>query len=387
MKIDLNIDQPITGSRKIAQIQSVITEWGKTAGVGAKLPTMKELCRELNVAAATLNSALNGLEEQGVITRKHGHGIYISSGLFQRRVALVVGINAFSAGASSFYSMLLRHCEKRAQTHNERFSFYLDMSVAPGLEGQAHPVHADLVDALDKKLLDGLIVSAAVPRPDDQKWLSEQGIPVVAFQTFESPSIWRGIVSIDWKRFMELAVDSLLERGCKSLGLVGVDARCQQFYEQIMRSRGLPCREEWVWVWRDEKTPFSREHEHIGSEAAWQYLTNNGWSSTGGVRPNMPDGIIVIDDLLARGFLPVLSRLGMDIGRDVQIATHANTDSTALFEWEDRISQIEVDPTRVAESLFTALEGLIDSPQQEQTIIRVPPDGVMPVDAPGTRHP
>jgi len=57
-----------------------------------------------------------------------------------------------------------------------------------------------------------------------------------------------------------------------------------------------------------------------------------------------PDGIIIEDDMIASGVHAALDKLGIAIGRDVQIATHSNAGTPTLYGLRDRIIRMEYDP-------------------------------------------
>jgi DNA-binding GntR family transcriptional regulator len=88
---------------------------------------MNELRDSLGVSVVTLNRALSELEAQGVISRRHGVGIFVSSQLGQKTIGLVFDRNIFGANASPFWDMLISKARDRASSHNEKFSLFLAM--------------------------------------------------------------------------------------------------------------------------------------------------------------------------------------------------------------------------------------------------------------------
>jgi len=80
----------------------------------------------------------------------------------------------------------------------------------------------------------------------------------------------------------------------------------------------------------------------------------------GAPRREWPDGIVVTDDMMTRGALVALQNMGVRVGEDVEIATHANRGSKALLGYDHRLTLVEVDPARVVSKMFGLLETLMD---------------------------
>jgi DNA-binding LacI/PurR family transcriptional regulator len=71
--------------------------------------------------------------------------------------------------------------------------------------------------------------------------------------------------------------------------------------------------------------------------------------------------------------LTALQRLGLRLGDDIKIATHANRGSPALLGWENELTMIEVDPEEIVHRMFDILERLMKGDAPVQTVYEVTP--------------
>ena len=69
-----------------------------------------------------------------------------------------------------------------------------------------------------------------------------------------------------------------------------------------------------------------------------------------------PDGLIILDDVMTRGALTTLHRLGLHAGQDIVIASHANKTSSVLHGYEHCLIRLEFDPAEIVQALFALLD-------------------------------
>ena len=84
-------------------------------------------------------------------------------------------------------------------------------------------------------------------------------------------------------------------------------------------------------------------------------------------RQTWPDGIVFIEDTMTMGAIAALNKHGVHIGRDVQIATHANTGSPLLIGARGSIVTIEFDPKQIVDAMYTTLESVMESKTTESS--------------------
>jgi DNA-binding LacI/PurR family transcriptional regulator len=346
---------PILNKKKSVLAAEAIERLARSLGESAKLPTFQELLRLLDISVTTLNLALNQLESRDIISRRQGSGIYVSKRLFEKRIALVFGCNIFQPGVSPFYSLLLKHCEKRAATHREQFSFYLDTPELSRSSGDSM-VHRDLEEVISQGKIDGILV--AQQRDQAQgKWLQQQDIPVVSLDTYPSGP---RLINFDYQELIDLCVGALCERGCRTLGLLGILNEHALMFRNSAEKRGVQISERWMVYPKTEEDPPYDRHESLGRENVEDLIAQCG-GKTG-----LPDGLVITDDVLACGACSRLEGFGVLPGTDIKIATHLNKGSDILANWKNKLTLAEIDPQEIVEAMFSILERLMaDGPKTE----------------------
>jgi DNA-binding LacI/PurR family transcriptional regulator len=347
--------QPISGPprRKQPAVIEALTVLAKQLGPGAKLPTTRELARALDITGATLTRCLEQLEARGILRCLQGSGVYVDDGVLQKRIALIFGHNIFSAGSSAFGSLVLKHCTERASEHNERFSFFLDTPAFHGvMNGSEVPAHQDLSDALNQGKLDGIILMAS-NSVEQEAWLRSQGIPVACAEArrgafTNSP----GIVCFDYQDLIRQGVDLLCGAGCRTVGLIGVLREHEEMFRSALQARGISVKEKWIISPPTEEPIPAEELPAYNAGAAKQFLAQCGWSA--GTASDLPDGLLLTDDVMANAILSTFAGQGLRIGQDLKICSHANKGSETLAEWD--IIRVEFDPADMATALFDVLE-------------------------------
>ncbi|MGE9295367.1 MAG: substrate-binding domain-containing protein [Puniceicoccales bacterium] len=342
----------------------VIEEISKMAqryGPGMKLPTAQQLAQQLDVTATTLDRSLAKLEARGIINRRQGSGIFVSNQILKKRIGLVFGQNIFQAGSSTFYLLLLQHCERRAAESNEQFSFYMTPPKQDVIEPNAY-FNQDLYHSLKEGLLDGLII-CEVRDEAHFTWLYEQDIPVVS--TESSGNCYH--VKFDIQTLIDLAVKSLVDQGCKTLGFFGILHQHLQAFEKAAAKFDVSIEEKCVIHPEPGVEPPHDAHEPLGRQWMQTCLERCGG------KHGLPDGIVISDDIIARGALLHLREQGIFPNKDLHVASHANKGSLVLEYWQDVITMVEYDLREVVDTLFDLLEQMMSGKNPAKKYIRIRP--------------
>lgn len=359
--------RPTTSRNKQPYVIAEVTRMANKRGPGVKLPTAQQLAKQLGVTLTTLDRSLAKLESKGIIQRRQGSGIYASNHLLNKHIGLVFGRNIFQMGSSAFYLLLLQHCEKKAAMEQDQFSFYL---APPNKESHrgGSAFNQDLADSLKQGKLDGLVL-CEIDASEQEEWLKSQNIPAVAL----APSKLFSSVGINTKKLIDSCVETLAKQGCQSVGLLGILSRHVKLFEDAVAKYKMKIRQECVIHPDDESDPPFDTHETLGREWMQRCLDRCGGAD------HLPDGIVITDDILARGAALKIKELGIRPGIDVKIASHANKGSLVLEYWQDSMILAEVDPKRVVETMFKMLDTLMSGDKLKRkrvTLtpqIRVPP--------------
>lgn len=353
--------------RKSDGVTQALLALGRKRGPDGKLPTLQEMGEQYAVSRTTLETALESLERRGLIRRKHGSGIYVTPRIAQKSIGLVFGHNIFDAGDSPFYALLMRRCRERARSHGERFSFFID-PLPEEVGAGAPPVHPDLADAIASEKLHGILLTARNSEAEET-WLRAQNVPVVSLGFVEDGP--PPAVSIDHKELIRLGVSALAAQGCRRIGLItphdpdsSVGAGQIRSFRDALQRRHLGRDDAWVWSRTLAPARVGATRDDHGARAFKTVFGGSG---------RVPDGLVITDDMLTRGLLLAAGTAGLQVGRDLRIATHANTGSPVLTEWADRVTRVEVDPDDIVDAMLGMLERLMmGEAVEEQTVVVKP---------------
>ncbi|WPJ96777.1 GntR family transcriptional regulator [Coraliomargarita algicola] len=337
-------------SRKQTQIVEQIAIMAREYGAGMKLPTIVELSKMFGVTVSTIDRSLGRLEEMGLIRRKRGSGIYVSSRIDQKRIGLVFGRNIFGAGSSPFYRLLMQACEQRALRHNEAFSFYLNTPLLGRDEDDY--IHQDLEDALSSGRLDG-IIAANIRNPKQDRLLRSYGVPMVVLS--QSTSGY-GLIDLDMEDFMEQSFRAMEARGARSVGLLGTLPLHQEVFERVARAKGVVINPDWVQCLPGPDFVSPDRYEAEGRAMMLSLYEKNAG--------RLPEALIIKDDMLARGVCAEMEHLGAAVGKDVKIVSQSNKGSDTLYDWANRLNLIEYDSQEIVEVMFSELEALMEEPDE-----------------------
>jgi DNA-binding LacI/PurR family transcriptional regulator len=338
-----------------------VTKMAIDSGPGSKLPTAQKLAKQLGVTLTTLDRSLGKLESKGIINRRQGSGIYVSNTLLNQRVGLVFGRNIFQFGSSAFYLLLLQHCEQRAAKGNQLFSFYLTPP-SHETDNNVEFFNPELGNAIKQGRIDGLLL-CEVRDQEQESWIHTQKIPAVTL----APKGPFPAVGIDSNFLINACAKALATKGCQTVGLLGIVTQNRISFEKAAKKHKLTICPDCVIHPQGESDPPFDQHEPIGYEWMKQVV-----QQCGGVK-NLPDGIIISDDILARGACLYMKDAGIRIGVDLQVVSHANKGSLVLEYWQDSLILAEIDPKDVVEAMFKQLETLMAGEPLKKDVIKVKP--------------
>lgn len=353
--------QSIVGTTKTEAACASLTALANQLGAGRKLPNFNDLCASLGVSKVTLDRALARLEVQGIVVRRHGSGIFVGPRVGQRTIGVAIGQDLFRPAGSPVPRLMFDQVQRHYQARGDAIQPYLDLSPYK----DTSRVRAEIQRDVEAKHLDGLILLAA-HSPQQHAWFRELSLPVVKARHRHSYG-WG--VSTDTDHLIDTAVAALAQRGCRRLGLfTHLERRLVRHYGNVkldrfrqavarygattdMRWCHLPCRD--VEEWLPANAPSYEELGHEGARDLLARLERDG-------EADRPDGLVITDDVMARGTLTALTRAGVSIGTQLQIATQSNRGAGTLLGYEQDVVRLEVDPAALAEKMCAMLDELVD---------------------------
>ena len=358
---------------KTQDVCNRLNERARLLGPAAKLPTIVELRDEFGVSITTLHNALNELEAQDIIYRRHGSGIYVSPRVSHQTVCVICGPHYFTTPDSSpFWTHLLDRTRQRAESNRELLC--LHFATAPS--GNRVPLQEPLARQIQDGRIHG-IIGLDLPVPAAQ-WIASREVPLV---TFAGASPYT--VGIDTPRLIQQGVVELAEQGCRRIGLWMPDARYATHdderintecvtgaFQSALTERSLSFYPTAVRgaahaIGAEAFPPTGPSRQQQGYAAATTYF--------GAHTPLQPDGIVITDDLMTQGALLYMQQAGIRLGRDVRIASRANRGSSVLQHQDHAVTLLEIDPHMIVQALFRQLDELMAGGKPAQQYLAIQP--------------
>jgi DNA-binding LacI/PurR family transcriptional regulator len=315
----------------------------------------------LQTTRVTLSSALNALEEQNVLYRKVGSGIFVSPKLFRRCICILCDSGILQSATSPFWGMLwgsfADEAQRRAEQQDEYHSFHLIIH-----RGEAF-LPEDVMTMIQSNRVHGVLAISV--NWDALQWIAKHDIPYV---TFACPSPWG--VELDSIELLRLGVKHLAMQGCWSIG-VWHPATSQldhcdfigKHLSYFLADHGLVYHPSLVRVAPPHFLSLSIQEQ--GYILAWETF-----SQTETLRP---DGVIIMDDMMTDGALGAFLSLGIKLGETIKIAAHSNTGSMLSLSYQPGVTVIEYDPADIVRNMFAVLDKLLNNEVPDRRLTSVMP--------------
>lgn len=361
---------------KAQTIRAYLSELAYQKGPHARLPTIRELCESFTTSRVTLDEVLYALEQQNVIYRKQGSGIFVSPRVFHKSICILLNTSYLSAaGASPFWGILwgtlAQEARLRAQQKHEYHHFHMILE-APDQE----PVLPEDVMTMIQDGRVHAVLSIALNEPASG-WLREQALPCISFGAYSEY-----MVALDNKTLVDLAVQKLAEQGCRKIGLWatcrynGSSGQVNQTdwhenpsYPAALARHQLAFRPGLIRDYISPPLVSTRSgplpHQEQGYLVAMDVFGDPDTSK--------PDGIFIADDMMTDGALAAFHALGVQVGRDVKIVTHGNTGSMMSFNHIPGLTVVEFDPREITLALFELLDVAFLEQTSEHRQINIQP--------------
>jgi DNA-binding LacI/PurR family transcriptional regulator len=332
--------EPLATPSKTQILSERLLTMARELGPDAQLPTFRELCHSFKVSKATLDHALRELEERGAILRRHGSGIYVAATVGRKTIGVVLGTNIFNVGFSPFWMLLLQAARTQLRARRYRFHAYLDFPQGEDLLAAHEQLEADL----KARRLDGMLLIAA-PDAEARRWLAQWNLPMVAVPTSHDASAW----SVTLEPMLAAGVRELSRAGCRSIANLSLVDSGE--FAAALAQAGLEFRPDRLWTAKG-----------AGTKSGWKGFEDYGYRTVrecwNSVSPRV-DGLVITDDVMARGALMALREAGVAVGRDLRIVVGANKGSLLLEPYARDLILFEYDPEELLAAAIAMLETLM----------------------------
>lgn len=335
-------------------------------GPEARLPTVRTLCENLGTTRVTLREALALLEAERIIYTKDRQGIFVSPTIHHKSIHILFTSYGFAAPASPFWSMLWMELEQETQVRttfkNETCTFHL----AKPLDDPLYSIPETLETILQTERVDGVLSVGF--HSVGKGALSAGKIPCVTFA-----GTGRCTVGFDPFEVARLATEALIRQQCQRIGWWAMhfpfytleQMEDVQIFRQLLQDYKKPLYPELIRV------------PHLLPSQTMLSLQEQGYLLARevfeGPASARPDGLIIGNDMMTDGALVAFDELGIRVGHDIHVVTHANVGSPMLFGRTKHMTVIEHDPALMAQAMFSALDTLMAGHKPKEMHIRIHP--------------
>ena len=351
---------------KVKELYKHLRDLALEKGPGAQLPTVRDLCELLGTTRVTLREALTLLEAEHIIYTKNRQGIFVSPRIHQKSLHILFTSYGFAAPASPFWSMLWMQMEQEAQVRttfkHETCTFHL----AKPTDDPHYSIPETIETILQTERVDGVLSVGF--HSVGKGALSTGNIPCVTFAGAGTCT-----VSYDPFNFARLATEALIRQHCQRIGWWAVNFPLYpleqmedvQAFRQLLQDQKKPLYPELIRI------------PHLLPSQTMLSLQEQGYLLARevfeGPASAQPDGVIIANDMMTDGALVAFDEMGLRVGHDLQVATHANVGSPILFGRTKQMTVIEHDPALVAQAMFSALDTLMAGQKLEEMHIKIHP--------------
>lgn len=326
---------------------------GGEFAVGGTLPRRHLLLEHYNASNMTVQRAINQLAEEGFLVSRGSKGIFLSATPPNRfRYALVVQPSEvrMEIKDDTLWSAVENAVELYHEKHPEySFSYYTIRE-----SGAHQPEYL----RLKEDLKNGLLAGAIIPRSLDNELLDGLRPHPIAVYTKLKTHVHGIRFFLDWISMTKLALERLKQHHARKAALIMLattDLHVIQSIEKTLLASDLQSCPEWI----QGVFQLSSQHSWGGRLIALLYRQS---------APDVPDGLIVLNENLLPSILAELKRLGLKPGEDVHVVSHCNI--PAIHAFQKNVDYVAFNQETLLSRSIEALEAVrCGKPVQENNLI------------------
>jgi DNA-binding LacI/PurR family transcriptional regulator/DNA-binding transcriptional regulator YhcF (GntR family) len=387
----MNQDSSASRSKpKVTKACALITEMSRKLGAHAKLPTISEMCERFDVSRGTIDIALHELEEKNIIYRLHAVGIFVSPQI-KRVICILRDPHNSDFDKSPFWQLIVEAQQRQAKffgfdTIVEDVVYHGMKGAEPDLiepydyvgHGEPYPISQKLVEDLKNERVHGLL-GTVVDNRVARRLIAD--FPQTPFVSLAGYAHWR--VVFHTAGLIDLATSALLKQGCHKIGMWKDRADIPNATDELqlalltaelsmaLLGQGLTFYPELIHM---ISAYSEKSREEQGVLLVRKVFSPRGKQS----RIEVPDGIIVHNDFVARGAIHALDDMGIVVGRDVHLAVQSNSGSPLLREHEQRITRLEYNLDEIACTMLEFMDNILTRGHSSIRIAQVQPQTHLP---------
>lgn len=340
-----------TSLSKSEQIQNRIRRQVREGRLkpGDRLPPERELTEVFGVSRVTLNRALSALSSEELLDRTQGRGTFVRKDVDRGVVLCVFSLNLLGVpGHSPYFDLLMTELSVALKGAGFRGGFVL------GKGGDAAEFAASIEpNVAAHHRLAGVITTHDLGPLEAS--LREKQLPVVHLA---SNPAWRYVALHDYVAMAQMAVGHLLQRGCRRIGLIAQESpgdphRAAAGVERALADAGLSLDPH-------------RCRFHCKNSADGERAMRDIWNQRG-----RPDGVVVSDDMVARGVARAVRQLGIRLPDQLRLIAEASDAVTLDEPVEWTTCQFEI--ARTCRAAVALLSRLLRKPEIDHRTVRIRP--------------
>ncbi len=304
-----------------------------------RLPTLRSLSKQLEVSVSTLQSALAVLRQRGLVESRQGSGVYVVDRRTPLRVGILSELDLFDPRIGPHFRALAGGLRVRLAEMGLAPRMYVGHA-EPGLGASDEPTCPQFWEDAARGDLAGAVI---LDVPSTDAWFQRiYGCPVPVVGALTPYTAGPDLASI-----ARAAVARLAEQGCQRLGLISWHGEAA-FIEAVKR-HGLTTGEAWM---RTDLDPAVRG-------AGWEEFREI-WSARGG----RPDGLVILDDMLAADAQLAILELGVRIPQDLRLAISASRGVSPTIRLPATFFEVDPDDAvnALADLMMKRLRGELTAP-------------------------
>lgn len=347
-----------SGEKVYERVRNYLQDYIKNNPAGTKLPTYIELNEILGAKQSAVERVLQELSFSALIDRIPRRGVYISENAKKSYLGVVFGYGILEPISSPFWSLLMMNLRNASQRSGFAPKTYIENMELESYKSVAE-VNRDMIGDIETGRVKGFLIGQlGIYGVGMVEYLSKNRIPLVSYYVDVLPG---DVVRLDLDLITQNALKELAQKGCQRVMVISVSAfkregrRNMDFIGMIQQKCSLAgldfkkCHVSEI----DYESVFTSTHMDTG-----EFIFK---SMMDGFSPHeYPDGILVTDDMILRGILPLLGGYGLKPSENIHVAALTNKGSPILMGYEQHMIRLEVDPAQVSALMLELLQEQFD---------------------------
>ena len=288
---------------------------------GQRVPTEQGLADEFQVSVGTIRKTQELLVQEGLLVKQQGRGTFVADDVAgQRRVLWVCGLDVFDGDVSSFYTEFLDACNRAGRDQG--------LSIEPAWVSHIRPDESEpyMGAEAEARYAGYIFVGCEWPKHPLLHHVADRGLPYAHIEHWDHRPCG---VLIDIAQGVRLGVEQLHAEGCEKITVLGFEEHLGQL-DSLLTELGV-----------------ARLAAPTGERTS--DVERNGAVVMDAFQPTeAAEGLLILDDIIARGATRALLGRGGSAGQGLRVAVMSSRRSVIPLGLP--VTHIVHDSQRVADA-------------------------------------